>query len=178
MEVAGRERRLGVPARASATTSGRRVKLTAPSRRASATSPTARTAPRRSSAGSRHSRPAGVEGAWLEGDLGHGRAYSFLDPDGHRLELFYESERYDAPPERPAGAQEPAAALPGARRRRAPPRPRQLPRASIPARTASSREEHLGLRLTEQIVLDDGTEAGVWLASEPEVVRRSPTRAT
>ena len=42
---------------------------------------------------------AGVEGSWLEGDLGHGSAYSFLDPDGHRLELFYESERYEAPPE-------------------------------------------------------------------------------
>ena len=46
---------------------------------------------------------AGVEGAWLDGDLGHGAAYSFLDPDGHRFELFYESERYEAPPElRPA----------------------------------------------------------------------------
>jgi len=42
---------------------------------------------------------AGVEGAWLDGDLGHGAAYSFLDPDGHRFELFYESERYVAPPE-------------------------------------------------------------------------------
>ena len=27
---------------------------------------------------------AGVEGAWLDGDLGHGPAYGFLDPDGHR----------------------------------------------------------------------------------------------
>ena len=70
-----------------------------------------------------------------------------------------------APPElRPALKNQPQP-LPGARRRRAPPRPRQLPRASIPARTASSCEDYLGLRLTEQIVLDDGTEAGVWLAS-------------
>ena len=46
---------------------------------------------------------AGVQGEWLDGDLGHGRAYGFLDPDGHRFELFYESERYEAPPElRPA----------------------------------------------------------------------------
>ena len=46
---------------------------------------------------------AGVDGDWLDGDLGHGRAYTFLDPDGHRYELFYESERYEAPPElRPA----------------------------------------------------------------------------
>jgi catechol 2,3-dioxygenase len=46
---------------------------------------------------------AGVGGQWLEGDLGHGPAYEFLDPDGHRLELFYESERYQPPAElRPA----------------------------------------------------------------------------
>src|SRR5205823_4159050 len=34
---------------------------------------------------------AAVEGAWLDGDVGHGPAYAFLDPDGHRFELFYES---------------------------------------------------------------------------------------
>jgi len=28
----------------------------------------------------------GVAGEWLDGDLGHGRAYSFLDADGHRIE--------------------------------------------------------------------------------------------
>ena len=71
---------------------------------------------------------AGVEGAWIDGDLGHGPSYSFLDPDGHRLELFWESDRYEPPPELRPGAQEPAAALPGTRRRSAPPRPRQLPR--------------------------------------------------
>ena len=32
----------------------------------------------------------------LPHDLGHGAAYSFLDPDGHRFELFYESQRYEA----------------------------------------------------------------------------------
>ena len=69
----------------------------------------------------------GVEGDWLDGDLGHGRAYSFLDADGHRIELFYESERYTAPRGAAAGAQEPAEPLPGAGRRRPPPRPRQLP---------------------------------------------------
>ena len=30
----------------------------------------------------------GIGGAWLDGDLGHGAAYTFLDPDGHRIELF------------------------------------------------------------------------------------------
>ena len=31
---------------------------------------------------------------WIEGDLGHGRAYQFTDPDGHLMELYYESEKY------------------------------------------------------------------------------------
>jgi catechol 2,3-dioxygenase len=107
---------------------------------------------------------AGVEGAWLDGDLGHGAAYSFLDPDGHRFELFYESERYVAPPElRPALKNQPhrypgrGAAV------------RHLDHVNFlavdPGENRVFLEDNLGLRLTEQIVLDDGTEAGVWLAS-------------
>jgi len=107
---------------------------------------------------------AGIEGAWLEGDLGHGPAYSFRDPDGHRFELFYESERYTAPPElRPALKNQP---------HRYPGRGvcvRHLDHVNFlavdPGENRVFAEQHLGLRLTEQIVLDDGTEAGVWLAS-------------
>src|SRR5262249_52166834 len=107
---------------------------------------------------------AGVEGAWSDGDLGHGPAYAFLDPDGHRFELFYESERYQAPPElRPALKNQP---------RRYPGRGvgvRPLAHVNFlavaPAENRVFLEQHLGLRLTEQIVLDDGVEAGVWLTS-------------
>lgn len=107
---------------------------------------------------------AGVDGAWLDGDVGHGRAYSFLDPDGHRLELFYETERYVAPPElRPALKNQP---------QRYPGRGagvRHLDHVNFlavdPAENRVFLEDNLGLRLTEQIVLDDGAEAGVWLAA-------------
>ena len=34
---------------------------------------------------------------WIDGDVGHGPAYRFTDPDGHRFELYYESERYVPP---------------------------------------------------------------------------------
>ena len=34
---------------------------------------------------------------WIEGDVGHGPAYQFTDPDGHRMEVYYESEKYRAP---------------------------------------------------------------------------------
>jgi catechol 2,3-dioxygenase len=107
---------------------------------------------------------AGVGGEWHEGDLGHGRAYAFDDPDGHRFELFYDSERYEAPPElRPALKNQP---------QRYPGRGagvRHLDHVNFlavdPAENRVFLEDNLGLRLTEQIVLDDGTEAGVWLTS-------------
>ena len=35
---------------------------------------------------------------WSDGDVGHGPAYRFADPDGHVFELYFEAERY-APPE-------------------------------------------------------------------------------
>ena len=34
---------------------------------------------------------------WHEGELGHGPAYRFHDPDGHLIELYYETEWYEAP---------------------------------------------------------------------------------
>jgi catechol 2,3-dioxygenase len=117
----------------------------------------------------------GVGGAWLGGDLGHGPAYSFLDPDGHRIELFFESERYTAPPElRPALKNQP---------NRYPGRGvgvRHLDHVNFlaidPGENRVFHEQYLGLRLTEQIVLDDGNEAGVWLASNQKSYDLTYTR--
>jgi catechol 2,3-dioxygenase len=36
---------------------------------------------------------------WTDGDLGHGAAYAFTTCDGHRMEIYYETEWYKAPPE-------------------------------------------------------------------------------
>jgi len=107
---------------------------------------------------------SGANGHWTDGDVGHGPAYRFLDPDGHWLELYYETEKYVAPPElRPALKNQP---------QRYPARGvsvRTLDHVNLlavdPAANRAFLEEHLALRLTEQILLDDGTEAGVWLAS-------------
>jgi len=107
---------------------------------------------------------AGAEGEWLEGDLGHGPAYSFLDPDGHRLELYYESERYEPPAElKPALKNQPQ------RYTGRGVGVRHLDHVNFlavdPGANRAFCESGLGLRLTEQIVLDDGSEAGVWLAA-------------
>jgi catechol 2,3-dioxygenase len=42
---------------------------------------------------------AGVDGEWFDGSVGHGPAYRFRAPGGHLHELFWEVERYVAPPE-------------------------------------------------------------------------------
>jgi len=36
---------------------------------------------------------------WIEGDVGHGAAYQFTDPDGHPMEVYYESVKHQAPEE-------------------------------------------------------------------------------
>jgi catechol 2,3-dioxygenase len=107
---------------------------------------------------------SGLGRGWIEGDAGHGPAYQFADPDGHLLELYYETERYEPPPElRPALKNQP---------QRYPARGisvRRLDHVNLlavdPAEVRVFLERELGFRLTEQIRLDDGTEAGVWLTA-------------
>lgn len=41
----------------------------------------------------------GCRGEWIEKSIGHGRAYRFRGPGGHPIELFWDVERYTAPPE-------------------------------------------------------------------------------
>ena len=40
----------------------------------------------------------GVHGEWIEKSVGHGRAYRFRGPGGHVHEVFWDVERYVAPP--------------------------------------------------------------------------------
>ena len=47
----------------------------------------------------RNIEASGVRGEWIEGDFGHGRAYRFRAPGGHSIEILWEIERYNAPPE-------------------------------------------------------------------------------
>ena len=42
-------------------------------------------------------KESGQAVGWHEGELGHGPAFQFRDPDGHLLEIYYETEWYEAP---------------------------------------------------------------------------------
>jgi len=99
---------------------------------------------------------------WTEGDLGHGPAFLFQDPDGHKVEIYYETEWYKAPLDlRPALKNQamrfPARGI----------NVRRLDHINCLAVDIQANrmffQEYLGCRLTEQIVLDDGSEAGMWL---------------
>jgi catechol 2,3-dioxygenase len=99
---------------------------------------------------------------WTKGDLCHGPAFLCQDPDGHKIELYYETQWYEPP----TGLQ--------------PALKNQAQR--FPARGCNVRrldhwnglavdikanreffENYLGFRLTEQIVLDTGVEAAMWM---------------
>jgi catechol 2,3-dioxygenase len=105
----------------------------------------------------------GLGEGWSDGDHGHGPAYCFRDPDGHRFEVFYEQDRY-VPPEELR------------------PRLKNVPQRHVDHGAAVKRIDHvnilaadvaanrrfaveqLGYRLYEQVVLDGGVESGAWMS--------------
>jgi catechol 2,3-dioxygenase len=100
---------------------------------------------------------------WIDGDHGHGPAFRFTDPDGHELELYYETERY-VPPEhlRPALKNVPQRYVGrGAAVKRLD--HVNLLAADVPANREFAQRQ-LGFRLYEQIQADDGSELGAWMS--------------
>ena len=99
---------------------------------------------------------------WINGDLGHGKAYRFRTPDGHVIEAFWEVERYLAPPEqrsrlknRPQKNNGRGAAV------------RRLDHINMMAREVAPNREFLsklGFKHHEGILLEDDTELGAWMA--------------
>ena len=42
---------------------------------------------------------SGFDVGWSDGDLGQGKTFVCKDPDGHVIELYYDTEWYQAPPD-------------------------------------------------------------------------------
>lgn len=105
---------------------------------------------------------AGYGIGWQDGDLGIGPTYLCRDPDGHEIELYYESEWFA-----PTGALKPAL------KNQAQARPtqgvsvRRLDHVNYLAADCRACGDfiagQLGARVTEQIQLDDGTISAQWL---------------
>ncbi|WUH97169.1 catechol 2,3-dioxygenase [Spirillospora sp. NBC_00431] len=105
---------------------------------------------------------AGLGVGWRDGDPGLGPTYVFRDPDGHELEIYWESEWYRAPPELAPSLKNQAQAYPalGVCVRR-------LDHVNFLAADVEPSTDFLrdvlGGHPTEQIRLDDGTIAGRWV---------------
>jgi catechol 2,3-dioxygenase len=111
-----------------------------------------------------HLEQQGIQGQWIESDLAHGRAFRFPSPDGHAVELYYETRFFEAPPNQATHLKNnpQKRGLQGIA-------PRRLDHINLLASDVKTNREffqqQLGMKVTEQIVFDDGTEMGGWLTS-------------
>ena len=98
---------------------------------------------------------------WSQGDLGHGPAYQFHDPDGHVFEVYYDTRRYEAPPD-----QRPALKNQAQRYSGRGVATRRLDHFNLLAVDVGAIRDFipktLGSRITEEIVLDTGEVAATW----------------
>jgi len=101
---------------------------------------------------------------WTEGDLGQGKTFVARTPDGHNLELFYEAEWYTPPPALKPALKNQAQRFParGVNVRRL---DHMNLLASEVTPTRKFFQEQLGMRMTEQIVFDNGVEMGAWVTA-------------
>jgi len=106
---------------------------------------------------------SGLGIGWKDGDPGIGATYAFYDPDGHEMDLYYETEWYSEvrPPELAPSLKNQAQAYP-ARGVCV----RNLDHVNYLAVDSNGcgdfMVDQLGARITERIQLDDGTYSAVW----------------
>ncbi|HVX99386.1 MAG TPA: catechol 2,3-dioxygenase [Pseudorhodoplanes sp.] len=107
---------------------------------------------------------SGFEVGWSDGDLGHGKTFVCRDPDGHVIELYYDTQWYEAPPDKKPALKNQA--------QRYPARGCNVRRLDhwngLAADIKANRiffEKYLGFRLTEIIVMNDGTEQAIWMTA-------------
>jgi catechol 2,3-dioxygenase len=112
---------------------------------------------------SRSLADAHLEGRWIDGDFGYGKTYQFHTPDGHKMNLVWEVEKYQAPPELQSkilsrASKRPLHGLPVKRIDHL----NLLASEVTPVRNAFERQ--LGMKTRERVV-DGDVEVGVWMSS-------------
>lgn len=110
---------------------------------------------------------AGLGERWHEGEFGRGAAYRFRDPDGHRMEVYYEEQKYVAP----AHLRSTLKNLPMKYTARGV-NVRRIDHLALLARDVGKNREFaqgtLGFALREQVLFDHGKiELGSWLSPSP-----------
>lgn len=98
---------------------------------------------------------------WVEGDLGHGRAFLFEDPFGHIFEIYWDTLRYT-----PGDGDRPALKNMASRYTAQGAAPRRIDHLNLLATDVAEfrrfMETCLGSRVTEMIQLDNGRTGGCW----------------
>jgi catechol 2,3-dioxygenase len=98
---------------------------------------------------------------WTDGDLGHGPSYRFTDPDGHIFEIYFETQKYQAPP-----AEKPALKNQAQRFHGRGVGVRRLDHFNLLAQDVNAIADFMpkafGSRITEQIQMNDGSLGGCW----------------
>ena len=105
---------------------------------------------------------SGLGLGWNEHHVGHGPAYCFTDPDGHKMEIYYETEWYKAPEHLRPALRNQASRFPdkgiGLRR---------IDHINLLAKDVRANrifmQRALGARMTEQVIFDDGSEKASWV---------------
>jgi catechol 2,3-dioxygenase len=110
---------------------------------------------------------AGCGHGWSNGDYARGKSFRCRDPEGHRLELYYEERRYQPSPATQSTLKNLPSRYPargvGARR---------IDHLALLCNDVTANrtfaEDLLGLKLHEQVLFDQGrTEIGSWLSPSP-----------
>ena len=107
---------------------------------------------------------AGLGIGWTAGAIGPGQTVVWRAPDAHRIELYYETEWYEAPADKKPALKNQAQRYPG--------RGVNVRRLDhwngLAVDIKANRiffEDYLGFRLTETIILNDGSEAAIWMTA-------------
>ncbi|MDB6180034.1 VOC family protein [Paracoccus fistulariae] len=104
---------------------------------------------------------SGLGDGWKAGEFGHGKAYHFRTPDGHRMKLFFDVDyavvaEKDRTTLRNRPSKRPAQGIPV----------RRLDHINLLCSNVTTNKnmmiDTLGFRLSEHIVMDDGNEIAAW----------------
>jgi catechol 2,3 dioxygenase len=103
----------------------------------------------------------GYGGEWVDGDMGHGRAYRFSDPFDHVFELYWDTVKYVAPE-----GEKPALKNLAQRFHGRGACPRRIDHLNLLSEDVTAFRDFmvtcLGARVTEMIQLDNGRIGGCW----------------
>ena len=101
-------------------------------------------------------------GTWSNGEPGRGNTFQFTDPDGHGMDIYFESDKYA-----PTAEQVPSLKNQAQRRPNHGVGVRRLDHVNFLAQDVQANldfvVDSLGALLTEQIQMNDGSIAGAWM---------------